>query len=72
VSRICDVCGRRASFGNNVSHANNKTRRLWEPNLQRVRVVVDGTPKKLRVCSRCLKAERVQKRVRTARPAAGA
>jgi large subunit ribosomal protein L28 len=69
---MCDVCGRRPSFGNNVSHANNKTRRLWEPNLQRVRVVVDGTPKKLRVCSRCLKAERVQKRVRTARPAAGA
>jgi len=47
--------------GHNVSHANNKTNRRWYPNLQRVRAVVDGTTRRLRVCTRCLKANRVTK-----------
>jgi large subunit ribosomal protein L28 len=47
--------------GNNVSHANNRTRRRWLPNLQRVRVIEDGTVKRVRVCSRCIKAGKIQK-----------
>ena len=57
----CYVCQRGVSFGNNVSHANNKTRRVWKPNLQVVRVVHDGTITKVRVCTRCLHAGKVQR-----------
>ena len=57
----CFYCGKGPQFGNNVSHANNRTRRIFKPNLQRVRAVVDGTPRRVRVCSSCMKAGRVQK-----------
>jgi len=57
----CYVCGRGVSFGNNVSHANNKTRRVWKPNLQVVRVVHEGKITKVRVCTRCLHAGKIQR-----------
>ena len=57
----CYVCDRGVSFGNNVSHANNKTRRVWKPNLQVVRVVHEGTITKVKVCTRCLHAGKVQR-----------
>src|SRR5262245_43551838 len=41
VARVCDVCGKRRGIGNNVSHANNRTKRSWEPNLQRVHCIVE-------------------------------
>jgi large subunit ribosomal protein L28 len=59
----CYYCGKGPQFGNNVSHANNRTRRIFKPNLQRVRAVVDGAPRRVRVCSSCMKAGRVQKSV---------
>jgi large subunit ribosomal protein L28 len=61
MARSCDVCGKGARFGNRVSHANNKTRRRWEPNLQRVRAVVQGAHKRITVCTQCLKSGKVQK-----------
>ncbi|NIR42493.1 MAG: 50S ribosomal protein L28 [Gemmatimonadetes bacterium] len=61
MSRVCYVCGKNPSVGHNVSHANNKTKRRWMPNLQRVRVVDDGTVKRVRVCSRCIKSGRIVK-----------
>ena len=57
----CDLCGKGPLVGNQVSHANNKTKKRSLPNLQRVRAVVDGTHKHLRVCTRCLKAGKVQR-----------
>jgi large subunit ribosomal protein L28 len=56
--------------GNNVSHAHNLTRRTWNPNLQRVRAVVDGQVRNVRVCTRCLHAGKVQKAVRRAHKSA--
>ena len=47
----CTLCGKGPSFGNVVSHANNTRRRRWNPNLQRVRAVVDGVRKQIRVCT---------------------
>ena len=61
MSQVCDNCGKRPASGNNVSHANNKTKRRWLPNLQRVRASVKGTVKYLRVCTRCLRSGKVQK-----------
>ena len=63
MARMCEVCGKSASFGNNVSHANNKTPRRWNPNLQRVRAMVNGAPRRIRVCTQCLKSNRVAKAV---------
>ena len=65
----CYTCNRGVSFGNNVSHANNKTRRTWKPNLQGVRVVVDGKTQRVKVCTRCLGAGKVQRAPRGARVA---
>ena len=47
--------------GHNVSHSNRKTNRIWAPNVQRVRVVVDGQAKRLNVCTRCLRSGNVQR-----------
>jgi large subunit ribosomal protein L28 len=58
----CYACGRGVAFGNNVSHANNKTRRVWKPNLQVMRVVDDsGKIVKVKVCTRCLSAGKVKR-----------
>ena len=56
-----EICGKGAQFGNRVSHANNRTKRRFEPNLQAVRAVVNGATKRLQVCTRCLKAGKVVK-----------
>ncbi|MEK7679428.1 MAG: 50S ribosomal protein L28 [Deltaproteobacteria bacterium] len=62
MSATCFICAKSPSFGNNVSHANNKTRRRWNPNLQSVRAVVgNGGVKKIRVCTRCIRSGAVKK-----------
>ena len=58
----CYSCGRGVAFGNNVSHANNKTRRVWKPNLQVARIVDEsGKVVKVKVCTRCLNAGKVKR-----------
>jgi large subunit ribosomal protein L28 len=59
VASVCDVCGKAPGFGNRISHSHIRTRRRWNPNIQTVRAVVDGTPKRLRVCTSCIKAGKV-------------
>ncbi len=63
MSKVCAVCGKKPSFGNNRSHSMVATRRRFEPNLQRVRVLLEGAPKRAYVCARCLKGGKVQKAV---------
>ena len=55
----CYSCGKGVAFGNNVSHANNKVRRVWKPNLQVARVLIDGQATKIKVCTRCLNAGKI-------------
>jgi large subunit ribosomal protein L28 len=57
----CDICGKRPQVGHNVSHANNRTKRRWKPNLRRVRVLSQGTVRYARVCTRCLRSGLVAK-----------
>ncbi len=61
MARTCDICDKRRGVGNNVSHANNKTKTRSLPNLRSVRANVGGTVQHIRVCTRCLKAGRVIK-----------
>lgn len=69
---VCYTCQKGVTFGNSVSHANNKTRRTWKPNLQVVRVVRDGKTIKVKVCTRCLNAGKVQRAPRGAAARAAA
>ena len=59
--RHCAYCKKQPSVGNNVSHANNKTKRRWNPNLQEVRAVVNGSVRRVLVCTRCIRSGMVKK-----------
>jgi len=62
MAKVCDICGKGPATGNNVSHAHNKTRRRWLPNLQKVRSTTkSGNTVQLRVCTRCIRAGAVTK-----------
>ncbi|MGH7260809.1 MAG: 50S ribosomal protein L28 [Nitrospiraceae bacterium] len=60
---VCEICSKRPQSGNNVSHANNKTRRVFNPNLQTVKALINGAAKRIRVCTRCLRSGFVKKAV---------
>jgi large subunit ribosomal protein L28 len=53
----CEMCGKSAQFGHNVSHSKRRTNRDWLPNIQKVTVVVDGKPTKMHLCTRCLRTQ---------------
>ena len=61
MAKVCDICGKKPISGNNISHAHNRTRRRWIPNLQRVRARVNGRSVRMNVCSSCLKSNKVAK-----------
>ena len=61
MSKVCHVCAKGPSFGNNRSHSMVATRRRFDPNLQRVRIDDGGTPRRVYVCTRCLKAGKITK-----------
>jgi large subunit ribosomal protein L28 len=61
MSKVCAVCGKAPAFGNNRSHSMVATKRRFEPNLQRVRIKVDGVVRRAYVCTRCLRSGRVEK-----------
>jgi large subunit ribosomal protein L28 len=63
MARICAICGKRRSVGHNVSHANNKTKRIWQPNLQKVRARLSGQVRRILVCTHCIHSGRVEKAV---------
>ncbi len=56
MANTCDICGKGPVTGNNVSHAHNKTRRRWKPNIQKVRAKTGGTAKSIKACSRCIRS----------------
>lgn len=71
MSNICDVCGKGPQFGQNIRHVHSgswalrapRTKRRWLPNLQTVRTSVNGTPRKMRVCAKCIKAAKVARAI---------
>ncbi len=73
MAKVCDICGKKPVAGHNVSHAHNITNRRFVPNLQKVRALQNGVPKRLTVCTSCLKAGKVIKNIKvkkTGSPAA--
>jgi len=63
VSRVCVICSKRPGTGNNRSHSMVATKRRFDVNLQKIRILMDGAPVRAYVCTRCLKSGRVQKAV---------
>jgi len=63
VAKVCYSCKKGPAFGNNRSHSRVATRRRFNPNLQKVRILVGDTPRRQYVCTRCLKAGKVLKAV---------
>lgn len=61
MARECNICGKHPSVGNSVSHANNRSKRMWRPNLQRVRANVNGTVRFILACTRCIRSGKVIK-----------
>jgi large subunit ribosomal protein L28 len=67
MAQVCAVCGKGSQFGRNIRHIHSgswalrapRTQKVYKPNLQSVRTVIGGTPKKLKVCTKCLKAGKV-------------
>ena len=59
----CEICGKELKFGIKVSHSHRRANRTWKPNIRRVRAVVNGTPKRVYACSRCLRSGKVQRAV---------
>ncbi len=59
----CECCGKGVTFGIKVSHSHRRSNRTWKPNVRRVKAVVDGSPKYVYACSRCLRAGKVTRAV---------
>lgn len=60
---VCYVCGKKKAVGNNVSHANNRTKRIFMPNIQRLRIMTESGTKRAYVCTRCIRSNKVAKAV---------
>lgn len=61
MAKVCDVCAKGKAFGSQVSHSNRHSKKTWSPNLRSVRAIVNGTPKRLSVCTRCLRSGKVER-----------
>ena len=61
----CEICDKSINFGNKLSitrsHISKRTTRTWKPNLRTVKTIVDGQPKKVKVCAKCLSSGKIQK-----------
>lgn len=63
MSKVCEVCGKEPLYGHNVSHSHKLTNRRWLPNLQKIKVRIGDGSRKLRVCTNCIRSNRIEKAV---------
>ena len=68
MGQVCEICGRGPNFGQSRSHSNRATKRKQRPNIQKVHAWKDGRKVRMKVCTRCLKAGKVQKATAGSRP----
>lgn len=61
MSRRCEICNKGIVFGIQISHSDRKSNRTWAPNLKRVKAIINGSPKRVYVCTRCLRSGKVQR-----------
>ncbi|WP_432400679.1 50S ribosomal protein L28 [Wukongibacter sp. M2B1] len=63
MAKECVVCGKGKISGNKVSHSVRRTRRTWKPNVKKVKAIVDGSPKRITVCTRCLRSGKIERAI---------
>lgn len=63
MARSCEICGKSRVSGNKVTFSHRAIKRTWAPNLRRVKALVDGSPKRIYVCTRCLRSGKVERPV---------
>ncbi|MDR5658312.1 50S ribosomal protein L28 [Serpentinicella sp. ANB-PHB4] len=63
MAKVCEVCDKGKVFGNQVSHSNRHSKRTWAPNLRKVKAIIKGAPKKINVCTRCLRSGKVERSI---------
>ena len=59
----CEICGKGVTFGINVSHSHRRSNRPVKPNVKRVKAIVDGSPRHVHVCTRCLRSNKVERAI---------
>ncbi len=59
MASVCYICERKRQAGNKISHSNRHSRRRWKPNIKRVKAIVDGSPRSIYVCTKCLRSGKV-------------
>jgi large subunit ribosomal protein L28 len=63
MSRKCEICNKGVISGVQYSHSHRQTKRTWAPNIKRVKAIVEGAPRTIHVCTRCLRSGRVQRAI---------
>ncbi|HNS32795.1 MAG TPA: 50S ribosomal protein L28 [bacterium] len=61
MGKVCEICGKKGSTGNKVSHSNKKTRRTWKPNIQTMLADIKGERKRINICTSCMKTGKVKR-----------
>ncbi|HHZ12938.1 MAG: 50S ribosomal protein L28 [Caldicoprobacterales bacterium] len=61
MARVCDICEKGKISGKTISHSNRKTNRFWQPNIKKVKAIVNGSPKTVKVCTQCIKSGRIER-----------
>ncbi len=56
MAKKCEVCGKQKQFGHKVTFSNKKINKTWSPNIRRIRAMIDGQPKRINICTKCLKS----------------
>ena len=59
----CDICNKEIAFGIKVSHSHRRTNRTWKPNVKKVKAIVNGSPRRINVCTRCLRSGKVTRAI---------
>jgi len=59
----CEICGKGIAFGIRVSHSHRRSNRTWKPNVKRVKAMVEGSPRRINACTRCLRSGKVTRAV---------
>ncbi len=63
MAKICVICSKSKATGFQISHSNMKTKRKWRPNIQRIKIMLNGSPRRVNVCSRCIKAGKIKRAI---------
>jgi len=63
MAKVCVVCSKTKTTGFQISHSNIKTKRKWRPNIQRIKIMLNGSPQRVNVCTRCIKAGKIERAI---------